>query len=442
MMKRIQKEPIKKKKKTTRKYLQTVKGMKDLLPQDHKYWDFLEKSIVNLAKDYSFKKIMTPVLEHPNLFSKGLTKKSDIVKDLFLFDSEEESLCLRPELTLPIIRSYIEHNMAQLPHPLKLYSIGPVYKQKGGKYKEARQLHQLGCFIIGEDSPIADVQVILFLFNILKPFDFNLSVNINSTGCEDCRDKYREALSGYYKGKKKLLCEQCQSNIAKSPLYILNCYEECCCQLKVDAPQSVDWLCEKCKQHFIKVLEALDELDIPYVLNPYIVSGFDFRAKTVFEIVENPANEGGTPLILGAGARHDELTRKLGGESTPLVSTSFIFESVIKRIRQCDSDVFDFSQPDVFVAQIGEMAKRKSLVLFESLRKEGISIAEGFSKDDLRTQFEMAMKLDVKYTLILGQKEILDGTIIIRDMDGGVQEIIDFDKVALELKKRLGKNQK
>ncbi|TSC56645.1 MAG: Histidine--tRNA ligase [Parcubacteria group bacterium Gr01-1014_18] len=429
--------------KRPKKMIETIRGMKDLIPGDQKYWDYLEGIVTKFAHSYSFRKVQTPVLENPQLYSKIFHKKGKADDDSFLVEaSNGEKLVLRPDLTVPMVRSYFEHALEQSNYTVKLYSSGPVFRQEAkGRSGEWRSAHQLACYIFDEKNPLADVQVIMFSYQVLREAGFSVTVSINSMGCSECRDQYKEALLSYYRGKKKLLCQGCQESMAKAPLYVLDCSEDACSGLKKDAPQSLDWLCAACKDHFMKVLECLDEVGISYALNPYLVSGLDMHAKVVFEIIENSQLENSVvkPVVLGAGGRYDELINKMMGVDVALVGFTLMMESSIKRIRQLQLEVLELGNPDIFVAQLGDVAKKRALALFEQLRRDGISVSESFAKDNLKAQLELATRLGVKFALILGQKEILDGTIIIRDMDGGVQEIVDFNKVILEIKKRLRK---
>ena len=218
----------------------------------------------------------------------------------------------------------------------------------------------------------------------------------------------------------------------------MDCKQDKCIAINEDAPQIVDWLCDDCKNHFVRVLEFLDETEIPYNLNPSLVRGLDYYTKTVFEIW--PAAKEGKEQsekkaqnALGGGGRYDNLIELLGGRPTPAVGASIGIERTILKIKELELDVPEKESPDIFIAQLGEAAKRKSLVFYETLRQEGIKVAESFAKDGLKNQLDIANKLGVKYTLILGQKELSEGTILLRDMEGGVQETINYNKAIFRL---------
>ena len=224
--------------------------------------------------------------------------------------------------------------------------------------------------------------------------------------------------------------------MGKNPLRLLDCKKPSCQFIKNEAPQIIDWLDEECKNHFLKVVDYLDELDISYKLNPYLVRGLDYYTQTVFEIWPSEKEEG-SQSALGGGGRYDGLIELLGGRPTPACGVSVGVERIVTQLRQKELTIPTEAAPEVFLAQIGDQAKIKALLLFEQLRKEKIKAIENFSKDSLKSQLELANKLKVKYALILGQKEVMDGTILIRDMESGVQEIIDFKKTVNELKRKL-----
>jgi len=218
----------------------------------------------------------------------------------------------------------------------------------------------------------------------------------------------------------------------------LDCKEEGCQKFKEEAPQILDYLDEACKKHFMKVIEYLDELDLPYVLNSQIVRGLDYYTKTIFEYWSSDDSEGKSAL--GGGGRYDGLVEMLGGrESTPACGFSLGMDRIVSKLREKEISVPEVYQPEIFVAQLGESAKKKTFVIYEKLRKRGFKVAQAFYKDNLKTQLELANKLKVKFTLILGQKEVGEGTILVRDMEGGIQEVVDFNKIENDVAKRLDK---
>jgi len=417
-----------------------LRGMKDLLPEEYKYWNLVIRKAIELAKFYSFKQVDTPILEQLSLYERSTGKTSDIVtKEMFSFiDKNGEKIALRPEATPGLVRSYIEHGMFNLPQPVKFFWLGPLFRHEKPQSGRLRQHSQFDLEIIGEDSPVADAQLILIAHNFFRELQIEALIQVNSIGCSECRKEYIAKLLEFYKerGKRAKLCNDCRKRLIKNPLRLLDCKEEKCIELRTEAPQIVDWLCDECREHFIKVLEYLDELDIPYNLNPYLVRGIDYYNRTVFEIWSS-SSEQGRQSSLGGGGRYDSLIEKMGGRATPACGFGLGVERTILKIKEKNIPLKQDDKADIFLAQLGEQARRKAMLLFEELRRAGFYIRQAFTKDSLKAQLEVANRIGAKYSLILGQKEIMDGTILIRDMESGIQEVIDYKKLIPEIEKRL-----
>jgi histidyl-tRNA synthetase len=433
--------------------LQLLRGMKDILPEEQKYWFFILEKAKELASAYGFEEIETPILEKTSLFERAVGEESDIIeKEMYTFqDQGGDKISLRPEVTASVARAYIEHGMINLPQPVKLYSFGPMFRYNRPQASRYRQFHQFNLEVLGTKNPIIDAQIILLSKLLFQELGLKINIQINSIGCQNCRKDYKKKLVSFYRYKKSLLCKDCQRRLIKNPLRVLDCKEETCQKISYEAPQVIDFLCEGCKNHFTRVLEYLSELEIPFDLNPRLVRGLDYYEKTVFEILPPEAlmeeeefpeslEETSTQRSLGGGGRYDQLVEMLGGRETPSCGVAFGIERIISEMRKREVMVPKQRGPEVFLAQLGEEAKKKALLLFEDLRKKRIKVAENFSKDSLKSQIETADKLGAKICLILGQKEILDGTVLIRNMEGGVQETVRFDEVVAEVKKRLKKD--
>lgn len=427
--------------KPTKKAIQLLKGFKDILPEEQKYWQQVFKSADKIAGQYGFSKIETPILEETSLFVRTVGKDTDIVhKEMYSFvDQGNDAVSLRPEGTAAIVRAYIEHGMLNWPQPVKLYYEGPMFRRENPQAGRYRQHNQFGFEVLGGAGAVVDAQIILVAYLIAQDIGFKqdaITIQINSIGCEGCRGEYKKELVGYYKSKKKFLCQDCKRRLVKNPLRLLDCKVEGCKALRQDAPQILDWLDDECKAHFMGVLEFLDALEVSYVLNPQLVRGLDYYTRTVFEIwVANKEDAG--QISLGGGGRYDTLVETLGGQPTPACGFSCGIERVIIHMKNQEVKIKEKKLPEIFVAQIGQQAKIRAMKLFERIRKEGISAYENFSKDSLKAQLENANKLKVKYAIIIGQKEVLDGTVLVRDMEAGVQEIINYEKVTAEIKKKL-----
>ncbi len=414
---------------------QLVRGMHDVLPPDAPWWSFVLAKVQEYAAAYSFQRIDTPILEKTNLFTRAIGATTDIVeKEMYSFvDQSDDHLSLRPEHTAGIARAYIEHGMLSLPQPVKLFTVGPLFRHERPQAGRFRQHWQLDFEILGEASAIADAQLIVLASALFESLGLPVTVQINSVGCPVCRPAYKQALVEYYKTKRSVLCEDCKRRLTKNPLRILDCKVEADRELARQAPQMVDFLDDACRQHFVRLLEHLDEVGLAYQLNPYLVRGLDYYTRTVFELW----GQEGERSALGGGGRYDNLIADLGGQPTPAVGFGSGLERIIGELKAKGVPVPPSAVPDVFLASLGEASRKKAFKLFEDLRRQGVRVAESFTKEGLKSQLEIANRLKVKFALVLGQKELMDGTVIVRDMENGIQEIVDFKKVVDEIKKRL-----
>lgn len=417
-----------------------LRGMKDVLFEEYKYWDLVINKASGLAGIYDFKRIDTPTLEYLDLYERSTGKETDIVhKEMYSFmDKNGERIALRPEATPGMVRAYVEHGMFNLPQPVKMFWIGPLFRHENPQSGRLRQHTQIDMEIFGEESPVADVLLIVIAYNFFRELQINIQVQINSIGCKECRKEYIVKLLEFYKerGRRTKLCGDCKRRIVKNPLRLLDCKEEKCKEIKSMAPQIVDFLCEPCRNHFVKILEYLDELEVPYNLDPFLVRGLDYYNRTVFEFSSEDEGES-RQSSLGGGGRYDSLVEKMGGRLTPSCGFGIGVERVILKIKEKNIPLIKDDKDYIFIAQLGEQARRKAFVLFEELRRAGFNVRQAFTKDNLRSQLEEADRVGAKLSLILGQKEVIDGTIIIRDMESGIQEIIDFKKLRAKIEKKL-----
>lgn len=413
--------------------------MRDLLPEDQKYWRYIFKKAEPLLEFYGFEKIETPVLESTELFARSVGESTDIVeKEMYTLRTKGgDSLTLRPEGTASVARAYIENGMSVRPHPVKLYYSGPFFRHDQPQQGRYRQFYQLAAETIGDDSEAVDAELIFLAWKLLDSLGLDgYNVHINSIGDARCRPAYAKALKDYYKNRIKKVCATCKIRFKTNILRMLDCKEEGCKEIAKEAPQMVDYLDDECRRHFKRILEFLDEAKVPYILNSHLVRGLDYYTRTVFEFVpeENP----GPQSSVIAGGRYDRLIDMLGGSKTPAAGWAMGLDRLVLSLKEKNINVPDSRpKPKVFLVQLGDAAKRKSLLLFESLRRAGVETKSSLGRDSIKSQLRIANRLGVKFTLILGQKEALDGTIILRDMDASTQETIPLEKIVEEVKKRL-----
>ncbi len=418
--------------------LQALRGMKDILPKEDQYWYALLDHAIRLAQFYEFGWIQTPLLEDARLYVRSIGKGTDIVeKEMYVFEDRDlERVALRPEGTAGVVRAYIQHGMLNLPQPVKMWYFASMFRHERPQKGRYREHHQIGFEVFGDPSPSADAQLIAIAYTLLSDLGIPVEVRINSIGMPDERARYIVELTGYYRAKRSYLCEDCKKRLNRNPLRLLDCKEEGCKPLRDEAPQIVDWLSESSKKFFMELLEDLDELQVPYSLDPFLVRGLDYYSHTVFEFYTKEQDAETAQSALGGGGRYDLLVEQLGGRPTSAVGFGVGMERIVTELKK-RPDEFAQKPPTVFLAHLGQGARRKALRLLQDLHAEGMRVGFNLAKTSLKAQLDIADKQKVIYTLILGQKEMMDGTIIVRDMESGAQEIVDVTKIVPFLKKKL-----
>ncbi|OGH77910.1 MAG: histidine--tRNA ligase [Candidatus Magasanikbacteria bacterium RIFCSPLOWO2_12_FULL_47_9b] len=421
--------------------------MKDIVPKEGGYWRLVSTKAAAIAEAYEFVYAETPIVEQAALFVRSLGKGTDVVeKEMYFFeDHDGNRLCLRPEMTAAFARAYISHGMHSLSQPVKLWNIGPLFRHDRPQAGRYRQFHQFNCESFGVRDPAIDAELVSVAYHFLKDLGIASLVHMNSIGNTEDRGRYVVELTAYLRTKRSYLSELSKKRITKNPLRVLDSKEEQDQPIIEEAPQIVDWLSDESKKHFMQVLEYLDALNIPYALRPTLVRGLDYYTDTVFEIYEAEGETSSEPAqALGGGGRYDLLVEQLGGQPTPGAGFALGLERVISLVRkQYQKEDGTGGLPEqrspFFFAHLGEQARQRALPLIEDLRQDGILVHHNVAKPALKSQLELANKLHVSHAVILGHKELQDGTIIIRDMASGIQEIIDQKKLRRELRKILEK---
>lgn len=416
-----------------------LRGFRDILPEEQPRWQKVRDVVRTIAEAYSFDRIDTPVLERTDLFQRTVGKQTDIVeKEMYAFvDAAQENVSLRPEATASVARAYINHGMINLPQPVKLWYEGPMFRHERPQAGRYRQFHQAGFEVLGSSEAIMDAQLIMIAVQVMKEVGIPVTVQINSIGTPETRQAYLAELVSFFRPHRAKLSEDDKRRLQKNPLRILDSKDPVVMELLPQAPQIVDWLDDVSKNHFMKVLEFLDEVEVSYVLNPHLVRGLDYYTHTVFELWEAGDVGERAQNALAGGGRYDGLLELLSGRPTPACGFAIGLERVVRTLAERNIPGTGRPKPQVFFAQLGDAARRVGLKLYEQFRQGGIVVAEAFGKNALKAQLEVANKLGVPYTLIIGQKEVLDGTVIVRDMDSGAQEIADREKIVAILKKKL-----
>ncbi|MBI2551009.1 histidine--tRNA ligase [Candidatus Uhrbacteria bacterium] len=417
-----------------------LRGFRDVLPEEQAKWDAVRDQARGMADAYSFGRIELPVLERADLWTRTLGKHTDVVeKEMYTFiDPSETQVALRPEGTASIARAYINHGMWNLPQPVKLWYDLPMFRHDRPQAGRYRQHQQIGFEVLGVQDPVVDAQLILIATRLFQDLGIKVSVQLNSIGTPESRQAYLTQLTAYFRTHRAKLSEEDKHRLQKNPLRLLDSKDPQTIELLAAAPQILDWLDEDSKNHFMKVIEYLDEVQVPYVLNPHLVRGLDYYTHTVFEIwQEGDAGDRAQNSLCGGG-RYDRLVEVMGGERpAPACGFAFGIERAVRAMTESGSAPELRNRPKIFFAQLGDAARRVGLRVFEEFRKAHVLIAEASGKNALKSQLEAANKLGVAYALILGQKEVLDGTILVRDMESGAQETVDILKIVPMMEKKL-----
>lgn len=428
---------------------QAPRGTKDILPEEEKYWFYLFDTVREKMGSFGAKRIETPIFEYEDIYNRSLGQSSDIVRrEMFevkkrsleaLSPQEEETkiLVLRPEYTAGIARAFLQNGMETFPQPVKLWYFGPCFRYERPQAGRFRIHNQWGLEIIGDEDPMTDIAGLLLAWQILKKLKLkdNLALDINSLGCFRCRPKIKKKLNEYFQDFLSNLCPNCNRRFIENPLRIYDCKEAKCQKIIAQAPQIIDLLCLDCQNHLQQVLEGLEKLEIPYNFNPRLVRGLDYYTKTVFEIYSKSDSSRQRTLV--GGGRYDELIKLYGGPETPAFGWAAGAERIIEIIKEKGIEIPEPKLTDICLVQIGDKARRLSLTLLSSLQNEGFRATAIIGKQSLKGQMRSAGKMGAKICLIIGQREVLDKSVIFKDMDTGTQETILQTKLIDVLKKRL-----
>jgi histidyl-tRNA synthetase len=410
------------------------RGTFDILPQEHPYWKYIEDKAASLCQLYGYQRLSTPIFEDAQLFTKTVAEGTDIVdKEMYIFrDKSGQELALRAEGTAPVCRAYLEHGLFNLPQPVKLYYIGPTFRYERPQAGRYRQHHQFGFEALGEADPALDAEVIEMAWRFFVFLGLSrLSIQLNSIGCKLCRPGYLEVLKQYYTGYRDRLCPDCKTRLVKNPLRLLDCKNPGCQEIARSAPKITDYLCHECQLHFQSLQSYLQAMGIAFELNPRLVRGLDYYTRTVFEI--QPQQEG-AQSTLGGGGRYDDLIEELGGKATPGVGFAAGLERIILNLKNQNLAIPPLPRPDAFIAYLGEEAKIEAMKIAVALRKAGIAVVMATGDKSLKGQMRQANSPGIGYALILGQQEVSQRSVLLRDMTSGEQKTVPVTEIATVLK--------
>jgi histidyl-tRNA synthetase len=413
---------------------QAPRGTTDILPREQAYWRYLEQMVAHTAQLYGYQRLDAPAFEDSRLFARSVGEDTDIVtKEMYTFEDRGGSwLTLRPEGTAPVCRAYLEHGLKNLPQPVKLYYIAAIFRYERPQAGRYRQHHQFGYEAIGDDDPALDGEVIDMAWRFLASVKLKrLSLQLNSIGCKNCRPGYVSALKSYYTGHTNELCPDCKSRLERNPLRLLDCKQEACLKVAASAPKSVDYLCPECADHFQQLKRYLELLGLPFTVNNQLVRGLDYYTRTVFEI---QPRGGGAQSTLAGGGRYDDLIEELGGKPTPALGFAAGMERIILNLKKQKIEAPPLPKPQVFIAYIGQAAKNEAVKLAASLRRGDIGVIAALGDKSLKAQLRQANNLGSSQAVIIGEEELQNGTVIVRDMASAEQKTVPISKLAGELR--------
>lgn len=459
------------------------RGMRDIMGEEfYAYQGFFEKAS-EIALYYGFSPIETPIIEKEEVFTSGVGAETDIIqKEMYALKTKGRiSLVMRPEGTAGIMRAYIEGGLYTKPQPLMLYYYGPFFRYERPQKGRWRQFYQFGLEVLGTEKAIIDAIVIKTTITIIEEAGIkNICVRLNTIGDQDCRPAYIKALVAYYRKHINDLCSNCRQRIKTNPLRLLDCNDKDCQSFKDEAPQIIGYICEPCKKHFKEVLEYLDTIGIDYQIDHTLVRGIDYYTRTVFEVVseipvketraqkkekaalkeaaqdeesgdnksdnskksekedeQEEEKEETQTISLAGGGRYNNLAKHLGSKrDVPGIGVGIGVDRVIEMedFKSCAPRII--KKPKAYFIQIGNEAKLKSINIIEILRKAKMPIFQALTKNQLSVQLALAEKMSIPYTIILGQKEALEGTVIVRDMKSRSQKTVKVEDLAEYLKKK------
>ena len=412
--------------------IQLVKGTKDLYGSEVIQWQKLENDIRSICAAFGIGEIRTPMFEFTELFARGVGETTDIVqKEMYTFtDDGNRSLTLRPEGTAGTVRAYIEHGMHNQPQPTKLYYISPTFRCENTQAGRQRQFHQFGIEVFGSYSAAQDAEVISVATTLLEKLGVkNVELRINSLGCPQCRKQYNKMLREFIGSHLEKLCPTCKERYQKNPLRVLDCKEEGCQKIIADAPSVLECLDEQCSAHFQKVQSILNEMGIAFTVDPKIVRGLDYYTRTVFEFVSDG-------LTVCGGGRYDNLVEQCGGKPTGAVGFGMGIERLMMILEKQYGCMEQKSDVLLYIGSMGEKGLFKAQALTLQLRKEGIHAECDTVERSVKAQMKYANKIGALYSVIIGEAELQENKLELKNMTEGTSETISLSQLPAIIKQK------
>lgn len=412
---------------------QAPRGTYDILPNETPLWQFIEDTCRSLFQIFNYREIRTPIFEATELFTRSIGDTTDIVKkEMYTFtDRKGRSLTLRPEETAPVVRACLENNLILPDQLIKLYYLGPMFRYERPQAGRQRQFYQAGVEAFGSADPMLDAEIILLSVKLFEKLGLkDLEVDINSVGCKACQPKFKEAVRDYFKNNIKHMCDNCKERLESNPLRILDCKEPPCQKYIEKAPAAIDFLDSDCKRHFEGVVGWLDSLGVKYRVNDRLVRGLDYYTRTAFEVVSKQL---GAQNAICGGGRYDDLVQELGGKPTPAMGFAVGLERVVEVMRESKVESRKLKiGPDLFIATLGDEARKIGFDLLIKARSRGISADMDFQGKSLKAQMKAADRMSARYVFIIGDEEIKKKAGILKNMQTAEQKEVKFEDLSKE----------
>ena len=409
------------------------RGTKDILPDTVGEWTYVEQKIRELCDRYGYQEIRTPMFEHTELFHRGIGEGTDVVdKEMYTFtDRGQRSITLRPENTASAVRAYLQNKLYGENSLTKLFYIGSMFRYDRPQAGRMREFHQFGIETLGEENPAVDAEVIMLAMDFLTSLGLkDLKLSLNSVGCPKCRPIYRKVLQDYFRDKLDTLCDDCKDRFERSPLRILDCKTDADKPFMPAAPKITDCLCDECKDHFHKVQEYLTQAGVEFELDPRLVRGLDYYTKTAFEIKYAPL---GAQSAIAGGGRYDGLIEEIGGKPTPAVGFASGLERVLLALEKQELLPEMTKTADAFVVALGESASGPAFKLLTKLRQAGLKANMDYAGRSMKAQMKQANKAKARFALIIGEDEVKESCVMLKDMEKSEQQKVSFDTIIEKL---------
>lgn len=405
------------------------RGTKDILPEEIYKWQYVEEKFRKICENFGYGEIRTPIFEHTELFERGVGETTDVVqKEMYTFkDKGDRSITLKPEGTASVVRSYIENKIYSKENLSKLYYITPCFRYERPQAGRLREFHQLGLEALGSQNPSLDTEIISLVDNFFKEIGLkDIELRINSIGCPKCRVTYNEKVREFLEKRLDSLCETCNERFYKNPLRIIDCKNDNCQKEIEGIPKMIDNLCEECSDHFEQLKDNLDNIDIKYIVDPNIVRGLDYYTKTAFEFISKDI---GAKSTICGGGRYDNLVESLGGVETFAVGFAMGIERLLLAIENNNINIEEKDKLEVYIVSVGEESIKAGDKILNQLRIKGIKADRCYQDKGLKYQMKQANKLKAKNVIIIGEEELRENKVLLKNMETGVQEEVSIEEI-------------